>query len=409
VNNKQMILYARLSLLRGVNLKEGQELVINAPITAQDFVRALTQEAYKTFKSGTVHINWQDPIITRITYQNAPETTLESVPNYIVERMKEQTANKAAFLTVASALPGLLNGLDQQKIQKAQQASAKALRHHQETIIRELKFTTIPYPSMPWAKRVYPDMEESDALMNLFELFIKLFNLNDDNPIKAYTEHLNALESRRRKLNEAGFERLKFKSATADFQVDLPEDHIWVSGAQKRGEDVFIPNLPMEEIFTAPTKTSLNGQFSLSRPLNLRGKRIDPFTLHVKYGEIVEVDSDEKETLEKFLDFDKGSRFFGEIGLVPKTTELYQADTVFYQQLLDENSATHLAIGNAYPMSVKAKERTAQEVAKTHNINLSRLHIDLPIGTDDLDILGVTKLGEEVMIFENGTWSDRFK
>ncbi len=409
MNDKQLILYARLVLLRALNLKEDEDLIINAPIEAQDFVRALTQEAYKTFKSGYVHVNYHDPVLTRIKYKYAKEDVLDDLPEYIIARMKEETDRNAAFLTISSSFPGLLHEVDQKRIMRAQKASASKTRPYQQKILQSLKFSNVVYPALPWAKAVYPKLEDSDALMRLHGDIINLFNLDGENPLKTYTEHMNALEQRRKTLNEYRFESLSLQSASMDLTMRLPEQHIWLSGAQKRRGDIFVPQLPMGEIYTAPLKSSVNGTFETTKPLHFRGKNLKPFKMTLKYGEVIEVRSENEKILQQVINADPGAKFLGEIGLVPKENLLYQNETLYYQAMLDEQRCTHVALGNAYPMSVKHQEKNANDIAKKHGINQSRLHVDLPVGSDDLTIIGTTPKGEEITIFEAGTWASRFQ
>ncbi len=409
MNDKLLITYARLVLYRGLNLKEDEDLVINAPISAQDFVRALVQEAYKTFKSGTVHINWQDPILPRITYAYAKDTVLEDVPEYVLDRYRNTINRKAAFLNISSPVPGMSNKLDPKKVQKAQNALNAKMRPYQEEIAKTLKWSTAVYPSLIWAKKVYPESNDSDALMKLHEALITIMMLDDQKPIETWTTHLNDLEKKRQKLNQYKFRRLHYKSKETDLTVELPSDHIWLSGAQKRNEDVFLPNMPAYELFTAPLKTGVNGKVKVTKPLSVRGKLIKPFALTLKYGEIVEIDSEDQSTLEKIIALDDGARFLGEVGLVPIESPVNQLNTVFYNNILDENASCHFAIGNAYPMSVKTKGLKPKEIAEKHNINRSKLHIDFMVGSNDLTIIGHQENGETVEIFKNGTWAKHFK
>ncbi len=407
MNEKTMILYARLLLLRGVNLQEDEELVINAPVTAHDFVRILVREAYHTFKSGKVHVNWQDPYLNRIAYGHAKDPALEDVPKYVTTRMEELIDREAAFLTVSSGFPDLMKGIDQNRIQKAHKARTPKMRPYQEKIVRSLKWSVAPYPSLEWAKKVYPDEESSDALLKLHEALMTVMRLDEENPIKAWTDHLNALERKRKKLNDARFEKLIYRSEHTDLTVSLPESHVWISGAQKRKDNVFIPNMPTEEIFTAPLKTGVNGRLAVTKPLNVRGTTIEPFEMTLKYGEVVEIESKDREKLDRILGMDEGAKYLGEVALVPKESPIAALDTLFYHTLLDENAAAHFAFGNAYPMCVRSEEKDPKAIAERHNINRSMVHIDFMVGSETLDIIGV-KDNEETPIFENGTWSEAF-
>ncbi len=409
MNDKQLILYARLILLRAINLKEDEDLIINAPIEAQDFVRALAQEAYKTFKSGYVHINYHDPVVSRIKYKYAKDAVLDDVPDYIVARMKEETERKAAFLTVSAGFPGLLHEIDQKRVMRSQKAAGEKTRGYQQKIMQSLKFSNVAYPTLPWAKAVYPDLEDSDALMRLHEDIIELFYLNEENPLKTYTEDMNTVEKRRKKLNDYRFQSLHFKSETIDLSMELPSEHVWLSGAQKRNDAIFVPQLPLIEIYTAPLRNSLNGHFKTTKPLYFRGKKLKPFELTFKYGQVIEVNGPDEKLIQQILDADQGAKFIGEIGLVPNDSYLYQKDLIYYLNLFDEPSTTHLALGNAYPMSVKHREKTARDIANKYGINQSRLHVDLPVGSDDLTIVGITEDNQDIEIFTEGSWSKIFQ
>ena len=47
----------------------------------------------------------------------------------------------------------------------------------------------------------------------------------------------------------------------------------------------------------------------------------------------------------------------------------------------------------------------SKEELLEHGVNVSSTHVDFMIGTDDIDITGITPDGREVVIFQNGQWS----
>ncbi|MFW6298924.1 MAG: aminopeptidase [Bacillota bacterium] len=410
MNEKMLILYARLVLLRGLALKEHEELVINAPITAASFVRILTREAYKTFKSGTVHVNYTDPYLSKIAYQYAHDDVLTDVPEHLLYRLKELISRKAAFLTVSSSFPDLMKGIDQARVQKAQKAMGPKTHPFQQKIIRTLKWSVAPFPNYEWAKKVYPNMETSDALIQLHEDIANIMRLNEETPIKVWTEHLNRLEKKRQALNAYRFKKLIYKGGGTDLEVELPKTHRWVSGAQKRGEEVFVPNMPTEEIFTAPKKDGVNGTLVVTKPMSVRGITIEPFTLTFKDGKVDQVESSDQATLDKIFSVDEGAKFLGEVALVEENSPVAKQETLYYHTLLDENSSCHFAFGNAYLRAVKneSKEKDINKLVKTHGINRSHVHIDFMVGSEKLAITGVKEDGEEVPIMRGGMFTETF-
>ncbi|MGM0436265.1 MAG: aminopeptidase [Bacillota bacterium] len=408
MNEQQLIMYARLVLLRGVALKENEELVINAPITAQDFVRKLTEEAYKTFKSGTVHVNYQDPYLSRAAYRYASEDVLKDVPDYILHRLKETTNRKAAFINVATSFPDLMQGVDQKRATMARKAMTPKTRPYQDKILRTLKWSVVPYPSFEWSKKVYPEYDAGDGLMQFFEDLIKIMRLDEENPLDAFTKHLNYLEKIRRTLNDMHFETLLYKGGGTDLTVELPEAHRWVSGAQKRGKDVFLPNIPTEEIFTVPKKTGVSGTLVATKPMSVRGTTIQPFTVTFKDGKVEHIESDDRSNLEKIMKIDEGASFLGEVALVEETSPVGRTKRLFFQTLLDENSSAHFAFGNAYMNAIHNKEKIkdVKTLTEKHGINRSAVHLDFMVGSVNLEITGIKANGEEIPIMRDGLFTD---
>lgn len=408
MNEKQLIVYARLVLLRGVALKENEELVINAPITAQDFVRKLTEEAYRTFKSGTVHVNYQDPYLSRAAYRYASEDVLKDVPDYILHRLKETTNRKAAFINVATSFPDLMQGVDQKRANMARKAMTPKTRPYQDKILRTLKWSVVPYPSFEWSKKVYPDYDAGDGLMQFFEDLISMLRLDEENPLDAFTKHLNELEKTRKALNDMRFEKLIYQGGGTDLTVELPKAHRWVSGAQKRGKDIFIPNIPTEELFTVPKKTGVNGTLVVTKPMSVRGTSIQPFTLTFKDGKVEHIESEDRSTLEKVFKIDEGAQYLGEVALVEETSPVGRSGRLYFQTLLDENASSHFAFGNAYMNAIKNEDKIkdVKTLAQKHGVNRSAVHLDFMVGSVNLSITGVKEDGEEVPIMRDGLFTE---
>ena len=77
---------------------------------------------------------------------------------------------------------------------------------------------------------------------------------------------------------------------------------------------------------------------------------------------------------------------------------------LFYNKLCDENAACHIAFGAAYPDTVKGGSEMNREQLLEKGVNISVIHEDVMIGSEDMDIVGITADGEEVQIFKNGEW-----
>ena len=77
---------------------------------------------------------------------------------------------------------------------------------------------------------------------------------------------------------------------------------------------------------------------------------------------------------------------------------------MFYETLFDENASCHLAIGKAYPTTVKNGNQMTKQELKKHGVNDSIEHVDFMIGTEDLSVTGITFDGRKIELFRDGEW-----
>lgn len=155
-----------------------------------------------------------------------------------------------------------------------------------------------------------------------------------------------------------------------------------------------------------PMKTGVNGKVVSSKPLIYNGNVIDEFTLIFKDGKVVEFDAKEgKGSLENLLNTDIGSRYLGEVALVPYNSPISNTGILFYNTLFDENASCHLAFGEAYSSCIKDGNTMKDEEKESVGMNVSLNHEDFMIGTSDLSIVGETFNGEKIEIFKNGDWA----
>ncbi|MCZ4148883.1 aminopeptidase, partial [Escherichia coli] len=107
---KKLQQYAALAVQVGVNVHQGQTLVVNAPISAAYFVRLIVKEAYNV-GAKLVKVNWSDETVTRIHYDLAPDEAFSIEPKWFAGEMTELVENGAAVLHVIAENPDLLNGV----------------------------------------------------------------------------------------------------------------------------------------------------------------------------------------------------------------------------------------------------------------------------------------------------------
>ena len=120
--------------------------------------------------------------------------------------------------------------------------------------------------------------------------------------------------------------------------------------------------------------------------------------MEFREGRAVRIDAEEKaEVLRGYAARDEGAARLGEVALVDREGRIGGLGTVFFDTLLDENAASHIALGSAYGMCVESAEDRAA-------MNESEIHVDFMIGSDDVSVTGITTAGERVPVLAGGDW-----
>lgn len=400
--------YAKLAVEVGINLQKGQPLVINAPVEGADFARLVAKNAYRAGASD-VFINWNDDALTRMKYENAPLEVFENFPKWKADAMEDYADKGAGFISIHAQDPELLKGIDTEKIMANNKASAIATKKYRDYLMNDRNsWLVISIPTTGWAKKVFSDLNDDEAVEKLWNKIFSATRIDMDDPIKAWEEHLDIIKKSVDYLNEKSFIYLHFTSSNGtDLKVDLPKGHIWSGGYGENEKGTkFVANIPTEEVYTMPDKTGVNGVVFNTKPFIYGGNLIDDFKLDFKDGKVVDYDAKiGKEYLKEMLDMDQGASFLGEVALVPYSSPISQANTVFFNTLFDENASCHLAFGKAYPTSIENGPNMSDEELEAAGVNDSLIHEDFMIGSSDLSIIGVMEDGKEIQVFKDGEWS----
>lgn len=400
--------YAKLSVTVGINLQSGQPLVISSPIEAVDFVRLIAKHAYK-LGAKEVYVNWNDDVLTKLKYENSPMEVFENFPLWYADGVVEYYKNGAGFISIHAQDPQLLKDVDPKKIAAYNISSSKALKESRNYTMNNINsWCVISVPTKNWAKRVFPNVSDEEAVEKLWDAIFKATRMDLENPTAAWKDHINTLIEKGDILNKKEFKYLHYTSSNGtDLMVELPKNHIWVSGGSTNSKGVyFVANMPTEEVFTLPLKTGVNGIVYSTKPLNYGGKLINNFKLEFKDGKVIDFEAEVgEETLHDLLDIDEGAKHLGEVALVPYSSPISQSNIVFMNTLFDENASCHFAFGKAYPTNIAGGENMTDEELEEAGVNDSLTHVDFMIGSSDLNILGETHSGEKIQIFKNGEWA----
>ncbi|WP_373419487.1 aminopeptidase [Salirhabdus sp. Marseille-P4669] len=403
--------YAELVLRLGVNLQQNQTLMINAPTEALEFVRVVAKKAYG-LGAKDIHINWADEVLTRLKYEHAPLETLTTVPQWQIDRQNYFAEDGAAVLSIKQSNPDMLKGIDPGRISAANKASGEAFKNFRNyTMNDRITWCVASVPGEAWARKVFPDATSGEeAIEKLWEQIFTITRADQEDPIAVWNDHNQTLAKVRDFMNKKNFKKLIYKAPGTDLELELPEGHIWKGGSTPtEGGVPFNANIPTEEVFTMPNKYGVNGTVRNTKPLNYGGNVIDNFSLTFKDGQVVDFQAEEGyESLKHLLETDEGSSRLGEVALVPHESPISQSGLIFYNTLYDENASCHLALGKAYPTSIKGGSKMNDDELDQHGVNNSLAHVDFMMGSAELDIDGVTQDGKVEPVFRNGTWAMEF-
>ena len=400
--------YATLAVKKGVNLQKDQVLLVNCPIECIDFARAIAEVAYNEGAKEVV-VHYSDQSLQRLKLEYASMDTLKETPNWVAESYNSYAKQGCAVISVSASDPDAYKNIPMDKIATFQKSRQLALKEYYDySMSNKIRWTVVSVPTEAWALKVFKNSNSEEAVSKLWDVIFNVVRLNNDDPIKAWNEHNNNISKNLNFLNSNKLKKLHYKNSIGtDLTIELPEDHIWLGGSEKCTTGIeFNANMPTEEVYTLPKKTGINGTVVSSKPLSYGGNLIDDFSLTFKEGKVVDFTAKEGfDTLKKLLDSDAGSKYLGEVALVPYDSPISNSNLIFYNTLFDENAACHLAFGKAYPTCIINGENLSNEELLQKGANDSIIHVDFMIGTKDLDIIGYTEDNREIKIFTSGNWA----
>ncbi len=389
---------ADLAVAVGANVQPGQIVCVTAELEHHEFARAIAASAYDR-GAKFVDVWYVDPLVKRARIEFAPDDTLEFVPPWYGQRILELGRERGANIAIrGTTVPGALDGLDPKRVGRDQLPRIKETN----TIVNErtVNWTILAYPTVPWARLCYPDLDDDAALARLWQDVKHVSRLDEPDPLAAWEERIDALERAAEAMNDGGFDAVHFEGEGTDLTIGLLPTSTWRMARWSTVDGIrHLPNVPSEEVFTSPDPARVDGHVRSTKPLVLSdGTLVRGLEVRFEGGRAVEIDAAEgAEVLRGRARIDEGASRLGEVALVDRESRIGQLGTVFYETLLDENAASHIALGSGFTWAVETDEDRAR-------VNQSAVHIDFMIGSNDVDVTGVTKDGERVAVLRDGAW-----
>jgi aminopeptidase len=389
--------YADLIVEVGANVQPGQIVWIVAEPRAAPLVRLVAAAAYAR---GALFVDpWYfDPWVKRARLEHAADDTLEFVPDWTPAALLGIGEHHGVRISITPQVPpGLLTGIDPAR---AGRDGLPAVKENFDVInARSTNWTVVPWPSPEWARLVHPGLGDDAAVAKLWEQLEFVLRLDEPDAAAAWHARLAQLHDAGKRIDAHRFDALHFVGPGTDLTVGLLPTSRFSSetpGMQTVDGIVHAPNLPTEEISSAPDPLRVDGIVTATKPLDVSGTVIENLRVRFEGGRAVEIEGDGAEALRARAAKDEGASRLGEVALVDREGRIGKTETVFFNTLLDENAASHLALGNAYAISVGDEDRD--------RINRSAIHIDFMIGSDDVAVTGIASDGAEVPVLRGGAW-----
>lgn len=402
--------YADFIVRVGVNPQAGQTLIISCPLEAAPLARLCVRAGFEA-GARDVQVYWQDSAVARARMELASEAALADCKPYQLRRFLDYAESEGGvcILHIIADDPEVYSGIDTGKITRVNAAQRAFMRPWREyTMNDRVQWSIAAVPCAAWAKKIFPELCEADAVQKLWQLIFDVCRVTGGDPVGEWRAHLERLGALRSKLNELDLASVRFKSSNGtDLTVGLADGALWESAESVSEKGVsFLPNIPTEEVFTAPHRDKVNGRVYGTKPYVFGGQLIKGFHVTFKDGRVVEHGAEQgAQLLGQLLDTDEGARHIGEVALVPATSPINRSGKLFYSTLFDENAACHIAFGASYPGTTKGGTKLTEAELSARGMNQSSLHEDVMIGAEDTEVTGLCRSGAEVRLFANGVWA----
>jgi aminopeptidase len=381
----------------GANVQPGQIVGVTTYPGKEELTREVARASYER-GAKWVDVWCFDPWVKRQRLAHADESTLDYIPPWLIDRLEWLSEEHAARVTLnGPATPDALTGVDPAR------AGRDLLPYLPNTgdVVNAgtTNWCVAPAPTRGWAGLVFPDLDSDDAYDRLWREIGHVCRLDEDDPAEAWRSRARTLETVAARLTERRFDAIRLHGPGTDLTVGLMPTSTWHAADFTTVDGLrHFPNIPSEEMFTTPDPARADGHVTATRPLEVYGAMIDGIRVEFAGGKAVSIDADRgADTLRSIAAKDEGSSRLGELALVDGEGRIGPLGTIFYETLLDENAASHIALGNGYDLGVESAEDKAR-------VNQSSVHVDFMIGSPELDVDGLTADGEAMPLLRGGAW-----
>ena len=381
----------------GANVQPGQLVGVASYIGKEELAREVARAAYERGAHYVDVVYWDQWVKRQRLLHGAPET-LDYIPPWLHARLRHLSDEHAARISLTG--PQSLDVFDGVPADRSGTDSLPYLPEIGEIIgLRTTNWCIAPAPTKDWATAVYPDADPDDAYSKLWDAIAHVCRLDADDPAAAWNARFAAITEGANKLTARRFDAIRLHGPGTDLTVGLFASSRWQAAGFETIDGLrHHPNIPSEETFTTPDPLRAEGYVSSTMPLEFYGSVLHGIRIEFEAGRAVKIDADDNaDTLRSACAKDDGGTRLGELALVDGAGRIGPLETVFFDTLLDENAASHIALGTGYKQAVA-------DAAEHGRINKSQIHIDFMIGSPAVDVDGITRDGDHVPLLRNGAW-----
>ena len=394
--------YARLALRIGVNLAEGQDVMVLGYVEHAPLVRAIARAAYAE-GARRVDANYADVYLRRERAANAPDDVVGWSPPWLLQRVEEEADRGSAVVNiVGEPAPDVFAGIDPDRVARSvmpdyRRSIWSAADHGR------WPWVIIAFPTPSWAEQVFGEPD----VARLWDAIRATVRLDEPNAVEAWQGHIAMLQERARQMNERRFDAVRFRGPGTDLTIGLLKQADWMAaGTTTSAGRFYTPNLPTEEVFTAPDYRRTEGTVRATQPLVLVGGTIvRDLEMTFSGGRVTDVKaSSGADEVRGELAVDENASFLGEVALVDETSRVGRSGITFWSTLFDENAASHIAYGTAWPKAVRADPLPSDDELQAMGVNRSRAHTDFMIGGPEVEVDGLDESGNATPILRDNAW-----
>lgn len=408
MNEKKLQQYAELLAKEGIRVEKNEEVWIFASVINYPFTLKVVEECYKA-GAKKVLVKWFSDEAQRLDYKYMTVTNLGKVTNYEIAQLKYRKKNIPSTLFIDDSDPDAFIDINPKKMADADKRRYPKVKPFYDALDGKYKWCIAAIPSKAWATKVFPGINEEEAMEKLWEAIFYTTRVSEEGTFENWEKHNAYLVEKRNLLTSLNLKYLQYFSAKTgtNFKVELIPGIKWGAGVEETDmKKSFNPNMPTEEVFTTPLQGTGEGLLVATKPLSYNGQLIEDFSIRFENGKAVEVKARKgQKILEEMIHMDDNACKLGECALVPYSSPINQSGILFYNTLFDENAVCHCALGMGFKELLPDGATLTTKEAYQRGINDSMIHVDFMIGSDDLEVIGIKDNGEQIQLFKNGTWA----